>query len=798
MIDPWLVESQRELELEAIDLGINRYRLWRERGDLGAPEQQLVGMALTYVAQSIQSVKDRVVSEELRAGPGFLDWAPVITYFPADMLAGAALMAVMSSVLRSPDKTPSRQAVVMAIGGAVETMFHLLKAKEMDRDLYNILRRTIKHWDGRRARRFYRKVTGMNRAFVMRERSSIGAFLLSHVLTTNWFQVEKVGKRETWKLSMDPEVSGHLAKQHEQLELLSPMLYPSVAPLEDWNEGGKGGGYLYHKHDLFKPVNLGDRAPKFEGSPIVIQAVNAVQRTAFAVNRNVLEVQENLWRSGGGVAGLCRLEPIDVEREEPRREGESEEMLRARKERRAEIHRANALDAGLRLEQLWRLKAAKTMARYPAFYHSWQLDWRGRIYPKSTVLHPQGGDLDRGLITFAKAMKQTEDGRRWLAIHLANCWANDGIDKEPYSVRVEWVNQQEKLIRATVANPYDNQWWQQAENPWMFLAACFEWCREDGLTQLPVAIDGTCNGLQHYSAIGLDAIGGLAVNLVPGPRPRDIYNDVATEMKAALSRRTSFEVVRMVKDGGGVKSVRQTIPRPWLPEITRKVAKRGVMTYPYGLTHVGMLKQFIEDGWVEGSDDPFASASALRDLLTEGIGKVVVKAVEYMDWIKGVAAEFNKVGKAWSWTVPSTGLRVTQDYVIPNYQQLSLPGLGRLRFEVYSDAERELNKLKQLNGSCPNIIHSFDAAHLMLTVRAAVTAGITDFWLVHDSYGCHAPLVPTLGRVLREEFVGMYKENPLERIKEEAEAQLGANLPSLPERGTLDLEGVLESEYAWS
>ena len=71
------------------------------------------------------------------------------------------------------------------------------------------------------------------------------------------------------------------------------------------------------------------------------------------------------------------------------------------------------------------------------------------------------------------------------------------------------------------------RWWQRAEDPWQTLAACME--LRDALawhdvaafpSRLPVQVDGSCNGLQHYAALGRDAQGGTAVNLCPAPRPQ--------------------------------------------------------------------------------------------------------------------------------------------------------------------------------------------------------------------------------------------------------------------------------------
>ena len=50
---------------------------------------------------------------------------------------------------------------------------------------------------------------------------------------------------------------------------------------------------------------------------------------------------------------------------------------------------------------------------------------------------------------------------------------------------------------------------------------------------LPVHQDGSCNGLQHYAALGRDAAGGAAVNLIPSDRPQDVYTDVLKLVRRA-------------------------------------------------------------------------------------------------------------------------------------------------------------------------------------------------------------------------------------------------------------------------
>ena len=47
--------------------------------------------------------------------------------------------------------------------------------------------------------------------------------------------------------------------------------------------------------------------------------------------------------------------------------------------------------------------------------------------------------------------------------------------------------------------------------------------------------DGTCNGLQHYAAMGRDYEGGGQVNLLNREVPADIYTHVANLVEAIAS-----------------------------------------------------------------------------------------------------------------------------------------------------------------------------------------------------------------------------------------------------------------------
>ncbi|KAB7495737.1 DNA-directed RNA polymerase 2A, partial [Armadillidium nasatum] len=56
------------------------------------------------------------------------------------------------------------------------------------------------------------------------------------------------------------------------------------------------------------------------------------------------------------------------------------------------------------------------------------------------------------------------------------------------------------------------------------VAALESECPEDYFSYIPIHQDGSCNGLQHYAALGRDKEGGASVNLCSFDTPQDVYS----------------------------------------------------------------------------------------------------------------------------------------------------------------------------------------------------------------------------------------------------------------------------------
>jgi DNA-directed RNA polymerase len=283
-------------------------------------------------------------------------------------------------------------------------------------------------------------------------------------------------------------------------------------------------------------------------------------------------------------------------------------------------------------------------------------------------------------------------------------------------------------------------------------------------------------------------VGGAAVGLVPSDVPSDIYSEVA---KAA-------NMLMQADADEGIE-----LGQKWAGKMTRKLSKPNTMTTPYGATKRGMCGQ-IEGVFQKMKADGVEVTADLKDCQYlantnyQAIGKVVVAAHQAMDWLKEAARVAASNALPVSWTTPS-GLLVLQSYREQIGKSLDFDVAGkRIRLMLKNEGDK-LDGRKQSAGISPNFIHSLDAAHMMRTVAYCLDAGITDFAMIHDSYGSHAGAAEDLRNLLRRAFVDQYSEEVLADFKQQLANQLPAELakelPELPPCGTLDLEGVMHSEY---
>ena len=305
-----------------------------------------------------------------------------------------------------------------------------------------------------------------------------------------------------------------------------------------------------------------------------------------------------------------------------------------------------------------------------AIWFPHNMDWRGRVYPMVDGLSPQGNKLAKALLSFAEGKRITEDGEAFLAIHIANEF---GKDKLSLADRVSWVHNNEEAIIEAANDPFgpNKDFWMGSDSPWGFLRGCIEWsgyCEapEDFLSTLPIAFDGSCSGLQHFSAMFKDEVGGREVNLLPNLDRQDIYSAVHKAVEATLSTSSDPLAGKWLKSG----------------LMGRSLFKTPTMTYGYSSEVPGMTDQIKEyviatDRDAFAKEDLFLACNYLAKITFTEIENIVVKAAEAKTWLQSCVKGKQEAAQ---WTTPD-GLVVVQKYMAKKSKQVKIM-IGTLRLSL--------------------------------------------------------------------------------------------------------------------
>ena len=641
-------------------------------------------------------------------------------------------------------------------------------------------------------------------------------------------------------------------KQESKLIANAVKHLPTIIPPRHWSspyDGGYYGASCLQTQLIRLNVLGGTEAVKTYTSKLamvdlgnIYAALNAMQDTPFKINKDILHTLKEIYASGGVLGGVPRTEPFEKLPRLP--EDATKEQIKEHKKKAVGIYKQEEARKSKALRCLVAIKTAERFAEYDSIYFPWNVDYRGRCYPIPTALSPQGDDIQKSLLLFAKGtpLASNED-TKWLKIHGANLSGNDKIS---FKERIAWVEAHETDIVNSAEDPLGYRWWYEVSKgdyPMEFLAFCFEYRKlltyiekygnaKGFVSNLPLAFDGTCSGLQHFSALLRDEVGGQAVNLIPSDTVQDIYSIVANKVNKLLLKdalegtEDSFKTNKdgeFMLDKEGKPQVKygdKTLAQNWVnfnrikfgqDGITRKVCKRSVMTLAYGSKQYGFKENLLADiihPYVldHPEDNPFLSpnqaAIYMAKLIWDSVKTTVIKAVEGMEWLQKVADLICHDNHVVTWNTPN-GFPVQQNYMKMKQETIQLR-FNKARVRFYNQRETDdVDNRAQRNGIAPNFIHSMDACHLQRVVNAMKQLGDDNFMMIHDSFGTDCGHAGLLYKVIRQEFVNLYKDqNHLANFLESVKYLIGddklSKVPKIPAFGNLDLDLVKQSDFCFA
>ena len=744
MATPAEISAQVDLEREQIRQGLEKIRdntqklEDKEYASATAYGVASIEQLLPLVVARIHSTANRI--KEGKTGVAFREIQQYLADIEPEAAAAIACKVTFDKVFATKKGASLVPNVTDAIGQAVENECMMRHYEAKVPGLLHTIKENYFHKSSGTHQKVKVITTLMHRYDVPHwqcwgraNRVKLGGWLLDCICEeSSWFLIDmrQQGNKRTNYVIPSPAFMEVKEQVMAQVELFSPLAWPMLIPPNDWDTKRPGGYLLNEIMRGYDMVRRGD--PTCIQGETPINFLNKIQKVAYTLNPFVVDVAKTLMEKRVEVGKFIPQvemplppKPADID------DNKDSEMSYRRAAAEAYNYNAQAFQRSCRTRMT--MNAVEVFQDVDKFYIPWSFDYRGRAYPIPAFLTPQDTDFGKSLLKFHEGSFMTPEAEDWLAFQVATTY---GLDKAPIQERIQWALDNQDLIESIALDPigYLHEW-EVADEPWTFLAACDEYYHciikcDRHHTNLPVAVDATCSGLQILAGLAKDASTAELVNVLPSDKPQDAYKVIAEQAKPHVP-----ECIR--------------------PHMDRKVTKRTVMTVPYNAkpySNRGYIREALKEKGVEvEKEDLTETVKAVRDAMDV----VVPGPMKVMKWIEQeVAKAIDRGATSLQWVTPS-GFTVNQKLMKPKVQTIELQLLGRCKVRVATDEGDKVDKNHHKNATAPNLIHSLDASLLHLSALR-FNAPIS---LIHDSVLCRATDMSVLSAIVRETYMHLFAEH---------------------------------------
>ncbi|NXK53590.1 RPOM protein, partial [Chauna torquata] len=616
--------------------------------------------------------------------------------------------------------------------------------------------------------------------------------------------------RSSWQVGLikpHPIFSQIVSDAAETMLTFNSSVIPMLCPPVPWTSP-HFGAFVLNDTKLMRYVDgavqhqqLLDQCPQVNLHP-VLDALNQLGNCAWKINQPVLDIIISIFNDKGNEK-LDIPPPLSEAPKPPATPSNSSTWHKSQKHELLLCKKKTAEMHSLRMDALYKLSIANYV-RDKVFWFPHNMDFRGRTYPCPPYFNHLGNDVTRAILLFAEGRPLGPKGLDWLKIHLINL---TGLKKKnSLQERLDYANEIMEEILDSADHPLTGRkWWMNTDEPWQVLACCMEIAKASRspdpaafVSHFPVHQDGSCNGLQHYAALGRDLIGAISVNLMPCNVPQDVYSVVAQQVEE-FRKKDAEEGLKIAQVLEGF--------------IGRKVVKQTVMTVVYGVTRYGGRLQ-IEKRLKEIDEFPeeylWEASHYLVKQVFNGIKEMFSATRDIQNWLTESAKLIAQSGRTVEWVTP-LGLPIVQPYYRVRPTVLS-SSMQNLSVKNSNNNNQKPDTVKQKNAFPPNFIHSLDSTHMMLTALHCFRQGLT-FVSVHDCYWTHALTVDVMNQICRQQFVALHSQKILQdlskfmlkkycRPNKETRAlwqkKLMEQLSDVPKTGEFNLKNVIDSTYFFS
>ena len=785
-------EDQLALEREMLTLGRDRVELIAHRQRLKGQQslskwgEHLSALGVEQLVPHLRAIRRRIAAG--KAGPSFALLSP-LTHLPPQQVAATAARTVVDCI--SSSHTLHHVAADVSDKLWTETM--LDRATQRELGWYKQARGRGSHKQA-----VIRRMQATDE-WTPKERMATGTFLVYMLAKyTGLIAIELDHSTKPCRRVVKPTKAcmEWIEQVHNKQLLMTPNYLPLVIPPRPWTTPTNGGYYAKHLSTELLKSNAQVVAAHSDGSEAFMSAANRQQSVPWSVDGWMLEQIQLAYDQCMEVGCLLPREGWPVP-PYPKHLPDDDPGVRAWRKQAKRIHEKNERTLCARINQAKMLWVARRFADEPCIYFTMSLDFRGRYFYRQPFLNPQGNEACRALLRFAEGVAITnEDEADWLRVHGANVY---GMGKHDYRTRVDWVHENQHQIRQVGADPWLRpEFWLKADKPWQFLAFCraYKEFSDVGFgypCRLPVTLDCTCSGIQHYSGLLRSEDMGAMVNLVDNDQPQDIYGMVMARVLARL------------RDSDDPRAGKWLALQP-----DRSLAKPIVMTLPYSATPIA----YYHACWawaLDRADDmlgpgawphkggAMSAMHFMAQILHAEARALIGHAEQAMEYLRALGRAAGKEDVALRWVTPS-GLLVQQMYPNTQDKRIRLRYLSDVRLDVRCKVDDlGLDQQRMARGLSPNVVHSQDASHMALVTNHAMSHGVRNLGGIHDCFVTTPAEMKQVRNSVRTTFADLYAASSFDTIVDQLLSQLSdkskAKLPPRPALGDLDLTQVQTSNY---
>lgn len=451
-----MLEVQRRLEDEAYDIStIKAKNIFYKaiEGSRGSETNEGIILIKRTIPEVSLKIHEYLSSKSLR-GTAFATREPIMDYKGnEDTLAYMVLASIMNTTLSSINgKYPLYSVPILVVA---RTIMGYIKQEYKLETFRTEAPRLNKYVDEKYKKLSVRRRT--NKKLMLGKKKlalnnpdnaqglTLGVNLIDCVVKSGAGIVEtktiRQGKKKRTLLCLT-EAAQHIINSMRDLSPFFTYSYPIfVVKPKEWTAFSGTGGYYqgFLDIDLVKMHN--DRVNRrivkgfFDSHPMFAKRyfniVNAVQRVPWRINTRVLKVLEEVYDKHlvdystdytliGGLPSDDLPNPYDVV---PPVEYNSEDYKPYAEYREAIMKledKFNTLKSKGLVVKL-AMSTARKYSKFKEIYFSYQVDFRGRLYPIQPHLNPQGAKVVKSLLMFAEGKPlDTPEAVKWFMVHGAN------------------------------------------------------------------------------------------------------------------------------------------------------------------------------------------------------------------------------------------------------------------------------------------------------------------------------------------------------------------------------------------